>query len=72
MGEQQCKIFETATTGKADPLIPAERVLMPYSVSRNLRLAECPLLGVVTSHVQTQEIKVGMGRIKWNFRVVYN
>jgi hypothetical protein len=37
-----------ATTGKADPLIPAERVLMPqsYSVSRNLRLAECPLLGV--------------------------
>jgi hypothetical protein len=34
MGEQQCKIFETATTGKADPLIPAERVLMPYSVGQ--------------------------------------
>ena len=41
-----------ATTGKSDPLIPAERVLMPqsYSVSRNLRLAECPLLGVCAAY----------------------
>jgi len=42
-------VLPPTTTGKADPLIPAERVLMPqsYSVSRNLRLAECPLLGVL-------------------------